>query len=117
MKNLIIVQRTKSGRDRIIPMNSTVSETLTAIRQSTQGDQVFPINDVKRSFAYACIKAKIADFRFHDLRHTAATRLADHGAGLSDRVDSGSLVDSDDSALHARHQRWFASSNGVSGGS
>ena len=41
---------------------------------------MFPINDVKRSFAYACVKAKIADFRFHDLRHTAATRLADHGA-------------------------------------
>lgn len=80
VRGLILVQRTKSGRDRIIPMNSTVSETLTAIRLSTQGDQVFPINDVKRSFAYACVKAKIADFRFHDLRHTAATRLADHGA-------------------------------------
>src|SRR5260370_16076897 len=79
-RSLILVQRTKTGRDRIIPMNSTVSETLTAIRQSTQGNQVFPINDVKRSFAYACVKAKIADFRFHDLRHTAATRLADHGA-------------------------------------
>lgn len=79
-RGLILVQRTKSGRDRIIPMNSTIRETLTAIGQLAQGDQVFPINDVKRSFAYACVKAKITDFRFHDLRHTAATRLADRGA-------------------------------------
>jgi integrase len=78
-RGLILVQRTKTGRDRIIPMNSAVKETLDAIRQSTEGDQVFPINDVKRSFAYACLKAQIADFRFHDLRHTAATRLADRG--------------------------------------
>ena len=77
-RGLILIQRTKSGRDRMIPMNSTVRETLAAIQQ--QGDQVFPINDVKRSFAYSCVKAKIADFRFHDLRHTAATRLADRGA-------------------------------------
>lgn len=46
VRGLILVQRTKSGRDRIIPMNSTVSETLAAIRQSTQGDQVFPINEL-----------------------------------------------------------------------
>jgi hypothetical protein len=62
------------------PMNSTVRETLAAIRQQAEGDQVFPINDVKRSFSYACVKAKIADFHFHDLRHTAATRLTDRGA-------------------------------------
>jgi integrase len=62
VRGLILVQRTKSGRDRIVPMNSTVSDTLTAIRQGAQGDQVFPINDVKRSFAYACVKAEIATF-------------------------------------------------------
>ena len=77
-RGLILVKRTKNGRDRMIPMNSIVRETLAAIRQ--EDVQVFPINDVKRSFVYACVKAKIADFRFHDLRHTAATRLADRGA-------------------------------------
>jgi integrase len=79
-RSLILVQRTKTDRDRIIPMNSTVRKTLDVIRQQAEGDQVFPINDVKRSFSYACVKAKIADFRFHELRHTAATRLADRGA-------------------------------------
>jgi integrase len=63
----------------MIPMNTVVRETLAAIRQQATDDQVFSINDVKRSFAYACVKAKTADFRFHDL-HTAVTRLADRGA-------------------------------------
>jgi len=63
-----------------IPMNSIVRETLAAIRRQAESDQVFPIDDVKRSFTYACDKAKLADFRFHDLRHTAATRLADRGS-------------------------------------
>jgi Phage integrase family len=66
----------------MIPMNSILRETLAAIRQEATADgQVFSINDVKRLFVYACVKARIADFRFHDLRrHTAATRLADRRA-------------------------------------
>jgi hypothetical protein len=36
--------------------------------------------DVKRRFDLAKSNAGIKDFRFHDLRHTAATRMADCGA-------------------------------------
>ena len=32
---------------------------------------------MKRAFAKACEKAKIAGIRFHDLRHTFGTRLAE----------------------------------------
>jgi len=38
--------------------------------------------DVKKSFSAACRKASIADFRFHDLRHTFGTRLADAGVDV-----------------------------------
>ena len=38
------------------------------------------IVDVKRIFDKAKLDARIANFRFHDLRHTAATRMADKGA-------------------------------------
>lgn len=36
--------------------------------------------EIKYSFARAVREAKITDLRFHDLRHTAATRMGDAGA-------------------------------------
>jgi integrase len=38
-----------------------------------------PRTDLKKGFGSACVIAGLDDFRFHDLRHTAATRLADAG--------------------------------------
>src|SRR5262245_49513380 len=39
-----------------------------------------PLTTIKHSFHKACEEARIEGLRFHDLRHTAATRLADVGA-------------------------------------
>jgi integrase len=43
------------------------------------GQRVFDVDWIKVAWTTALKDAKIEDFRFHDLRHTAATRLADAG--------------------------------------
>lgn len=82
--------RTKTGRGRVIPMNSTVREELLKLAQG-KGDLEYlftypetgqPLNSVKRSFAKACELARLEGFRFYDLRHTFGTRLAEGGESL-----------------------------------
>ena len=41
-----------------------------------------PYNDIKRSFHSVLDNAKIENFRFHDFRHTAATRMLEKGADI-----------------------------------
>jgi integrase len=81
----INVRNTKSGKDRVIPLNSTALAMLRSLPKSSA--YVFPsprtkerLVDIKVGFTRAVKAAKLADFRFHDLRHTAATRMAARGA-------------------------------------
>src|SRR6266542_4571002 len=67
------------------PMNATVRALLES--QPKTSSYVFPsprtgqrLVEIKYSFARAIKDAKITDLRFHDLRHTAATRMGDVGA-------------------------------------
>ena len=86
--NRIIVTKTKSGKPRHIPMNQIVRETLLESKESSKGKYVFeskknpghPILDPKKAFKLALKDAGIENFRFHDLHHTAGTRLAEAGA-------------------------------------
>lgn len=86
-RGVIHVRRTKTGKDRFVPINSRLRPLLENLNRSSE--HVFPspktgraLIDVKRQFDRAKILAGIADFRFHDLRHTAATRMADNGADV-----------------------------------
>jgi len=77
---------TKNGEARKIPMSQTLASTLRALPNRLKGGAVFyrdsePVTAkvLRSGFEAAVTKAKIAGFRFHDLRHTWATHLAMDG--------------------------------------
>ncbi|MBM4295057.1 MAG: site-specific integrase [Deltaproteobacteria bacterium] len=86
----IYLTETKSGKARQIPINDRLAEVFREIRRGNQLKSEFVFCDsqgrrfleVKRSFASACKRAGVEDFRFHDLRHTFASRLVMKGASL-----------------------------------
>ena len=79
---------TKSGKARKIPISSTLNNVLSSIDKLSE--YVFinpktnkPYTDIKKSFHKVLDKANIKNFRFHDLRHTVATRLVEKGIDLT----------------------------------
>jgi integrase len=89
VRNVLRVRRTKSGKERFLPMNSLIRDMLLERRALDAGAvYVFggptgqPMTDIKNGFRTICQKAEIANFRFHDLRHTAATRMAEAGVDI-----------------------------------
>lgn len=92
--NLIIVRAevSKSKKSRKIPISSVLRKLLLEQRlRSGKSGIVFLTNlgkpysprnpsALKRTFTTARKKGKLLDFRFHDFRHTAATRMAEAGA-------------------------------------
>ena len=70
------------------------------------------VNDVGRQFERAVKNAKIPDFHFHDLRHTAATRMADAGA---DPFTLAAILGHSDIRMTARLHARDGSSEALSG--
>jgi integrase len=88
--NFILLDKTKNGERREIPINDTLRGTLQAITRRLDVPYVFydnasgkPYQNVKRSFNTALRRAKIQDFHFHDLRHTFASHLVMAGVDLT----------------------------------
>jgi integrase len=67
----------KTGKARKVPITSRVQKILDALPRTSV--RIFPRKRVSKSFATACKRAEVKDLRFHDLRHTATTRMIASG--------------------------------------
>lgn len=88
-KGAFVVENSKSGDSRRVPLHPEIQEALKArrglpeawvvVRDDGKRPTRFMVSD---AFRKALKKSKITGLRFHDLRHVAATRLLATGATL-----------------------------------
>jgi len=83
----LVLHETKNGERRAVPLTGPALTTLRAWSKVRRldTDLVFPeTKGFHHRWWEALERAKLTDFRFHDLRHTAASYLAMHGATPSE---------------------------------
>jgi len=100
IQSYIAIERSKGGKPRKVPMNSAVREVLKSLPRVS--DYVFYNPEtgrhrrgIHKAFAQARERAEIRGFRFHDCRHTFATRFIENGGdivALSKILGHASLV-------------------------
>jgi site-specific recombinase XerD len=92
---MLNISRTKNEDAAHVPLNDAALAALkTAFERGTGRGRVFrsprtgePLQNAKHWFEDAVADAKLKNFRWHDLRHTFASRLRMKGAPLEDIAD------------------------------
>ena len=92
---MLNIRTSKNGEPLHIPLNAAALAALKLVYQRGDGTgRAFqfaktgdPLESGWRSFEQPVEKAEIADFHWHDLRHTFATRLRTKGTALEDITD------------------------------
>ena len=85
----ILLENTKNGERREIPINQTLRDTLQNLIRRLGSPYVFineegkRLKEIKRAFHTALRRSGIKSFTFHDLRHTFASQLVMKGADLT----------------------------------
>ena len=74
----VTLRDTKNGRSRTIPLSCTALEIL---NRRTEDGAIFTMqpDSVSQALRRACNKLQINDYRLHDLRHEAISRLFEKG--------------------------------------
>ncbi len=93
VRSCAVLHETKNGERRTVPIPQFAAQFLIDLSKVRRIDTplVFPGNkdpqkplDIRNIWDTAVTKAGLEDFRFHDLRHTAASYLAMNGATLAE---------------------------------
>jgi integrase len=87
-RNTITLHETKNGERHAVPLVGLARELIHQLHLTRRSDTdlIFPSAkfakpvDITRAWRTAVAKADLLDFRFHDLRHTTASYLAQGGA-------------------------------------
>ena len=83
---ILTVKKSKHGQAHRVPMNSIVQGVLAEAYQNRRTDRIFShdSSQMRKTFEKAIKAAGLAPFRWHDLRHSFANRLA--MKGVNDRT-------------------------------
>ena len=94
-RKAIVLHETKNDERRVLPLHGFALSLLKELhaKRNLRTDYVFPSDkknqpiDIRTAWENAVVNAEIKDFRFHDLRHTAASYLAMNGASLAELAE------------------------------